>query len=61
MERVLLLGKPLTSPRYIPTKPHSDLLCKIISNDLSHGPKKEWADVAQTSYARKRILDFNDK
>lgn len=34
---------------------------KIISNDLSHGPKKEWADVAQTSYARKRILDFNDK
>ena len=33
----------------------------IVSNDLSHGPKKEWADVAQTSYARKRILDFNDK
>ncbi len=31
---------------------------RIITNSLSYGPRKEWADIAKTSYARKRIKEF---
>ena len=31
---------------------------RIVTDILSYGPRKEWADIAKTSYARKRIKDF---
>ncbi len=31
---------------------------KIITNDFSFGPRLEWLDKAQTSYAKKRIKEF---
>ena len=32
---------------------------RIIADILSYGPRKEWYDMAKTSYARKRIKEFN--
>ena len=32
---------------------------KIITDDLSYGPREEWIDKAQTSYAKSKILEFN--
>ncbi len=32
---------------------------RIITDVLAYGPKDKWAEVAQTSYARKKIRDFN--
>lgn len=31
---------------------------RIVTDVLSYGPRKEWADIAKTSYARKRIKEF---
>ena len=31
---------------------------RIVTDILSYGPRKEWADIAKTSYARKRIKEF---
>ena len=32
---------------------------RIVTDILSYGPRKEWIDIAKTSYARKRIKEFN--
>ncbi len=32
---------------------------RIIKDDLSYGPRKEWEEMAYTSYAKKRIREFN--
>lgn len=32
---------------------------RIITDDLSYGPRENWEEIAQTSYARKKIKDFN--
>lgn len=32
---------------------------KIITDELSFGPREAWIEIAQTSYARKRIKEFN--
>ena len=34
---------------------------RIITDDLSYGPRKEWEDIAVTSYAKKKIREFNRK
>ena len=34
---------------------------KIITDDLSFGPREDWINIAKTSYAKKRILEFNNK
>lgn len=34
---------------------------RIITDDLSYGPRENWEEVAQTSYARKKIKEFNKK
>ena len=31
---------------------------KVITNELSFGPRKEWENTARTSYARSRIKEF---
>lgn len=32
---------------------------RIITDDLSFGPRDDWEEKAHTSYAKKRIRDFN--
>ncbi len=34
---------------------------RIVTDDLSFGPREEWAKKAHTSYAKKLILEFNKK
>ncbi len=34
---------------------------KIITDELSYGPRREWEDIAFTSYAKKRIREFSKK
>ena len=34
---------------------------RIITDDLSYGPRENWEEIAQTSYARKKIKEFNRK
>ena len=34
---------------------------RIVTDDLSFGPREDWIDKAQTSYAKKKIRDFNKK
>ena len=34
---------------------------RIITDDLSYGPRDNWEEIAQTSYARKKIKEFNRK
>ena len=34
---------------------------RIITDDLSYGPRENWEEEAQTSYARKKIKEFNKK
>ncbi len=34
---------------------------RIITDDLSYGPREDWIDKAQTSYAKKKIKEFNKK
>ena len=34
---------------------------RIITDDLSFGPREDWIDKAQTSYAKKKIKEFNKK
>ena len=31
---------------------------RIITDDLSHGPREEWISKAQTSYAKRKIKEF---
>ena len=34
---------------------------RIITDDLSFGPRMDWLDMAKTSYAKKKIMEFNSK
>ncbi len=34
---------------------------KIVTDDLSFGPRDDWINIAHTSYAKKRIREFNKK
>jgi GTP pyrophosphokinase len=34
---------------------------KIITDELSYGPREDWLDIAKTSYAKKKIREFNGK
>ena len=34
---------------------------KIITDELSFGPREDWLDIAKTSYAKKKIREFNGK
>ncbi len=34
---------------------------KIITDELSFGPREEWIDSAKTSYAKRKIKEFNNK
>ena len=34
---------------------------KIITDELSYGPRADWLDIAKTSYAKKKIREFNGK
>lgn len=34
---------------------------RIITDELSYGPRKDWIDKAQTSLAKRKIREFNKK
>ena len=34
---------------------------RIVTDDLSFGPRKDWIDKAHTSLAKKKIREFNKK
>ena len=34
---------------------------KIITDELSYGPRVDWLDIAKTSYAKKKIKEFNKR
>ena len=34
---------------------------RIITDELSYGPRENWIDKAQTSFARRQIKEFNRK
>ena len=34
---------------------------RIVTDDLSYGPRKDWIDKAQTSLAKRKIKEFNNK
>ena len=34
---------------------------KIITDELSFGPREDWLDIAKTSYAKKKIMEFNGR
>ena len=34
---------------------------RIITDDLSYGPRESWIDIAKTSYAKRKIREFNNK
>lgn len=34
---------------------------RIVTDDLSYGPREGWIDKAQTSLAKRKIKDFNKK
>ena len=34
---------------------------KIITDELSYGPREDWINIAKTSYAKKKIREFNEK
>ena len=38
---------------------HNKDRVRIITDDLSFGPRLDWIDIAKTSYAKKKIKEFN--
>ena len=34
---------------------------KIITDNLSFGPRGEWESIAKTTYAKRKIKEFNEK
>ena len=40
---------------------HNKDRVKIITDDLSFGPREDWIDIAKTSNAKKKIMEFNKK
>ena len=34
---------------------------RIVTDDLSYGPREDWVDKAQTTYAKRKIREFNKK
>ena len=34
---------------------------RIVTDDLSYGPREDWVDKAQTTYAKRKIKEFNKK
>jgi GTP pyrophosphokinase len=40
---------------------HNKDRVKIITDPLSYGPREDWMDIAKTSYAKRRIKEFNKK
>ena len=34
---------------------------RIITDDLSYGSRENWMDIAQTSYAKRKIREFDKK
>lgn len=37
---------------------HNKDRVKVITDNLSHGPREEWLDIAQTTLARRKIMEF---
>ena len=40
---------------------HNKDRVRIVTNDLSYGPREEWLDIAKTSLAKSKIKEFNRK
>jgi len=40
---------------------HNKDRVKIVTDDLSFGPREDWIDKAQTTYAKRKIREFNKK
>lgn len=34
---------------------------RIVTDDLSYGPREDWIEKAQTSHAKRKIREFNQK
>ena len=40
---------------------HNKDRVRIVTNELSYGPREEWLDIAKTSLAKSKIKEFNRK
>ena len=40
---------------------HSKDRVRIITDELSFGPREDWIEIAKTSYAKKKIREFNKR
>ena len=40
---------------------HNKDRVRIITNELSYGPREEWLDIAKTSLAKSKIKEINRK
>ena len=40
---------------------HNKDRIRIVTDELSFGPREDWLDIAKTSYAKKKIKEFNKK
>lgn len=34
---------------------------RVVTDDLSYGPREDWINRAQTSLAKRKIMEFNGK
>lgn len=53
-----IVNNRAVSPNY---KIQNNDRIKIITSTYSEGPKKDWKDIATTSYAKKRIKEYSEK
>ena len=53
----------IVNDEYVPIgyQLHNKDRVKIITDDLSFGPREDWIDIAKTSYAKSKIREFNKK
>ena len=40
---------------------HNKDRVRIVTDELSYGPREDWIDKAQTSLAKRKIREFNKK
>ncbi len=53
----------IVNDEYVPInyELHNKDRVRIITDELSFGPREDWLDIAKTSYAKKKIREFNKK
>ena len=53
----------IVNDEYVPInyELHNKDRVRIITDELSFGPREDWTDIAKTSYAKRKIREFNKK